>query len=94
MYNRTEYTGVPERILDSLDAYAKEGRPTGGFLDAVLRGDLYEAVARADSESMDALKMIVTYVNCQLPIGCWGSDERVKAWYAEKKVKHVAVGKP
>ena len=83
MYNRDDYTEVPERVLDSLDAHGQTGRPTGSFLHAVLTNDLFTAVGYADPTSMAALKKIVTYVNCQLPPGCRGSVEKVKQWRNE-----------
>jgi len=80
MFDRQHYDQVPSRFLDSLDAWAKTARPTGSFLRAVLENNLFEAVGRADSEAAEALRGIVTYVNCQLPGGCWGNKEVVEKW--------------
>ena len=82
MYNREHYQDVPERILNSLDGYAKRGETLGGFLSAVVENNLFQAIGHGDPESRAALKQIVTYVNCQLPPGCWGSKDKVKAWRA------------
>jgi hypothetical protein len=87
MYDRSSYGSVPARILDILDAYAEEGRQTGDFVGAVLENNLFEAVGHADCESMAALKMIVTYVHCQMPQGCWGSPEKVKTWREKKRAE-------
>lgn len=67
-------------IKDSLDLYAKHGCPTGGFLAAVLSNDLKDACARADSDNRHAIFDIVSYIYNNLPSGCWGSRERVRAW--------------
>lgn len=75
---------IPERILESLNAYAKEGRPTGGFLRAVLENNLSEAFGRADEENRKCLFEIVSYVYNELPIPCWGSPEKVKAWLSNE----------
>lgn len=85
MYNHTEYEQVPGHLLDALDAHAKEGQLTGDFLKSVLESDLQLAVAHADPQSMAVLKQLVTYVNCQLPIGCWGNKERVSEWKAKMR---------
>jgi hypothetical protein len=85
MYNRDEYGDVPGHLLDALDRYAKEGAHTGDFLKAVLENNLFKAVAHGDPVSMSAFKKIVIYINCQLPSGCWGSPEQVKAWKEKKR---------
>ena len=88
MYNRTEYEDlVPTRFLDGLDRWAKEGTPPGGFLMAVLKNDLCDAVGRADGEALMALRKIVTYANCQLPDACWGSKQAYEDWRNPEAVK-------
>ena len=79
MYDRTHYDMVRPEILDSLDRYAKEGIPTGGFLAAVLSNDLFEAVGRADHNNLPVLHDICTYIYWELPSSCHGSSDKVKA---------------
>lgn len=74
------YSRVRPDIISSLLEYALRGRPTGGFLRAVLSNNLRETIARADHENLAVLKEIVTFVYMELPEPCWGSDERVTAW--------------
>jgi len=74
------YAEIPDHILESLEMYAEERRPVGDFLKAVLSNDLYGAVGRADPICMACLKKIVTYINCKLPGGCWGSPQHYKDW--------------
>ncbi len=71
---------IPPRILASLQRYAREHTPTGGFLRAVLANDLTQAVGGADPESMAALPAIVAYVYMELPSACHGSAATVEAW--------------
>ena len=78
MYDRTHYDMVQPEILDSLDRYAKEGIPTGGFLLAVLSNDLFEAVGRADHNNLPVLHDICRYVFNELPSPCWGSSAAIK----------------
>ena len=68
--------------IDSLRAYADQGRPTGGFLQAVLSNDLMTAMASADESSRANLYDICRYVYNHLPMGCHGSPEIVTAWIA------------
>jgi len=75
---------IPERILESLKAYAETRRPTGGFLQAVLENNLSEAFGRADIENRKCIFEIVNYVYNELPAPCWGSPKKVKEWLADK----------
>ena len=85
MLNRNGYECVPAGLLDGIDRWVSQGTPPCGFLEAVLRNNLAEAVAYADIDSAKALKPLLMYLVNQCPRGCWGSDERLKAWAAEKR---------
>ena len=74
------YTKIPPNILEALNMWAIRGQRTSGFVEAVLRNDLYGAVAAADAESLAAIAPIMAYVCNRLPSGCWGSRERVDEW--------------
>ena len=80
MYDRTHYQNVSEETLDTLDNWAKYGLPPGGFVSAVLENDLADAVRRADSGNSAALVDIVRYLINELPMGCWGTYEKVASW--------------
>lgn len=80
MYDRTHYQDVPEYTLETLDNWAKHGLPPGGFVAAVLENDLADAVRRADQGNSAALVEIVRYLINELPMGCWGTYEKVAAW--------------
>lgn len=70
-------------LTDSLDRYANQRVPTGGFLRAVLENDLKESCARADDHNQRLIWEIVEYCWNELPATCWGSPERVAAWLEE-----------
>lgn len=80
MYNHENYTKVPPLTLKSIDRYARERIPPGGFLRAVLKNDLRMAVAKADNRNRKALWDIVRYCMNEIPSKCWGSPEVVKEW--------------
>ena len=80
MYDRTHYSTVPESTLDTLDNWAMHGLPPGGFVAAVLENDLADSVRRADPNNSAALPSIVRYLINELPMGCWGSFDKVAAW--------------
>lgn len=79
--------------IESLRAYADHGRPTGGFLEAVLSNDLMEAIERADESSLANLRAICSFVYNDLPMTCHGSREAVDAWlqrHAERRANEAA----
>jgi hypothetical protein len=70
----------PESVAESLVAYIEQGRPTGGFLYAVLTNDLYETFGRADHINRHCVFEIVSAIFNYAPANCWGSKEKVEAW--------------
>ena len=67
-----------EAIKESLDRYAKDRIPPGGFLKAVLENDLMSAIARADHMNRQRLPEICKYVFNELSSSIWGSREKVQ----------------
>lgn len=80
----------PDDVVESLDAYVQCRRPVGSFLRAVLENDLMESVGRADEYNLAALPHIVAYVYNRLPLGCWGSPEKVRDWLKPSVVTTTA----
>lgn len=71
---------VPETIRRSLLRYANEGTPVGGFLEAVLTGDLFRACRNADGVNVRAIPAIAAYVDSELPGGAYGSPKAYGEW--------------
>lgn len=78
---RPEYEGIGH-LADKLEAYARDGHATSGFLRAVLSNDLFGAVALADKQNRLILPQLVTFIYRELPAACWGAREKVQAWIA------------
>ena len=76
---------IPPDARRALDDYAAHGLQPGQCLRAVLAGDLFEAMSRADDETMLALPAIVTYSRSSLSTACWGSREIVARWSARPR---------
>lgn len=87
---------IPRAPKVGIDNYVDTGCPTGSFLYAVLSNDLFEAVARADSDNRLALASICEYIYNYTPNTCHGSPEKVAAWkkfHAEQPEEaHLAAG--
>ena len=77
----------PLDIQASILAYI-QGRPTGGFLQAVLENNLVEAVMAADAHNGPLLGPITAFVYHTVPHGHWGS-----ALAVSKYLKAMALAK-
>jgi hypothetical protein len=78
---------IPERTKYSIDLYVQEGIMPGGFLQAVLSNDLFEAFGRADEENTKAMKEIISYIYNKTPMSCWGNKHKIKAWIEQGGLK-------
>lgn len=74
---------IPLELKESLDRYVMHRVPTGNFLCAVLANNLMEAFGRADINNRYLLFDICSYVYNEIPVNCYGSEEKVNAWLKE-----------
>ena len=72
--------GVPRYTLECLERWSEDRLPPGGFISAVLRHDLFAAVAAGDPDNLDCLVEIVQVVYNYLPADCHGSREAMEEW--------------
>lgn len=72
---------IPPAVLHSLQSYVAYGHSVGHFLTAVLEDRLFDAVCRADENSLRGLRPLIHYIYNRLPSLCWGSPEARKAWH-------------
>ena len=80
---------IPDAIYFGLEDYAKEHRPTGGFLQAVLENDLRMASLRADVQSMKAFKALAMFLSNAvelIPMRSHGSPKAYASWIKEGKL--------
>ena len=71
---------IPEHLRDSLEDYIVRGWSPGGFLTAMLAGDLYRATMIADMASGPGMQNIAKWIMHEMPEESWGSYEIVEAW--------------
>lgn len=79
-----EKFGVPAPLCRSLINYVVYGTSPGGFLQAVLRNDLMEAVSRADAECLDSLFDLCAWLHCCAPSRCYGSEIKFHDWVSRR----------
>lgn len=65
-----EFAAIPENIKGGLARYVEHNIPPGGFLTAMIQGDLFEAVRRADPVSRDAIPLVAIWLDRNFPGLC------------------------
>jgi len=76
---------LPDNLRPGLRRYLVEGLPTGGFLQAVIAGDLYDAVQRADPFCAVRIADVVRFFVYFAPADSYGSREAYAAWVERGK---------
>lgn len=71
---------VPEHMRAGMVRYILLGILPGSFQLAVLEGDLFEAVRKADDTNRAALHDYAIFLFNYAPGGCFGSEDRVRTW--------------
>ncbi len=79
------YDCLPEHMRDGARLYIEKGIEPGGFLMSVLCNDLTGAVGRADGINQHAFVEWAMWLHNDIPMGAWGSLEKVEAWMEERR---------
>ena len=74
---------IPPHTRLSLVNYFMHGLHPGGFIEAVLTNDLHRCVAIADHANIEALQIIVQWIQSHAPLDSWGTREKIEAWCDE-----------
>lgn len=83
-YYNSPYFYVGVANVESLAAYASTRRRTGGFLEAMLEGNLYKAAQNADVHNQQRMFHIARHIIDTLPAESYGTPEKVKKWINRK----------
>jgi hypothetical protein len=81
---RERFPDLPRHTMDALTRYERDRVPPGGFLRALLEGNLFRAVNAADSENAEAFTEIARMVWRELRCSCYGTPAIVAAWLAPR----------
>jgi hypothetical protein len=82
-YERNEQY-IPSHTQESIENYLIRGYNPGGFVTAILTGDLFRAVAVADVANRHAIWHITKWITLYAPPGSWGSADTVRAWEEDR----------
>lgn len=72
--------GIPRTTWDGLTEYILQGRPIGGFLQALLSNDLTTTVKHADDLNAPRFRDYIAFLEAVAPATCWGTPEAVREW--------------
>lgn len=84
MITNDMYHLIPEHMRPGMISFAHHGVLPGGFMQAVLRNDLYDAAGRADSTNSMIMHIYASVLHNFLPKQSFGSHDAMVAW-AEKR---------
>ena len=71
---------IPLHCRHGVVEYILEGREVGGFLQSVIKNDLFEALARADAINLDSLHNYMIFFHNYAPKHCFGSPDAYARW--------------
>lgn len=74
------YDLIPAYMLPGLLRYIVCGIRPGSFMCAVLEGDLFAAVRKADDTNVNMLAGYTRFLMNWAPARCFGSADTVNAW--------------
>jgi len=75
-----ERIGIPNYMVEGVEAYIFGGRRPGDFLTAVLKNQLVEAATYADDTNRRLLFEYASMLWQVVPTRAWGSPKKVAAW--------------
>ena len=65
-----EFADIPENIKAGIVNYVEYNLPPGGFMTAMIQGNLFEAVRRADLASRRAIPLVALWLEQNCPGLC------------------------
>ena len=80
-----DYSLIPEHMRRGVEDYVENGLKPGDFLVSVLENNFVDSIARADSINKYRLYDWAKFLYEEMPIGSWGSKEKVEAWMKKKR---------
>lgn len=84
------YDRLPEHMRAGARRYIEKGARCGDFLTAVIRHDLFMALAHADPVNRLALDDWRLFFHNEAPSKCHGSPGKMNAWMAHRGLEGIA----
>jgi len=71
---------IPLVTFNGLERYVIKGIRPGGYLNAVICNNLFQALGQADQHNRHAIGTLATFINSKCPAACFGNPELVQDW--------------
>lgn len=84
------YCKVPQHLREAIYHYITEGRPVGGFLQAVISNNLIGATTRSHPDVKEHIGGIVLWFLSYAPTDSYGSQCAYDYWTNHKEFQEVA----
>lgn len=84
LYASMSDADIPTHLREGLIRYFRDQIRPGGFLEAVLKNNLREAVMRATTD-YSVLGRLVLWLNNAVPAPSWGSPQAVEWWLTRER---------
>jgi hypothetical protein len=81
------YDAIPEHTHDALIRYFVHGIEPGGFLTAMLAGQLFVAAFAADFTNKSQMRNVATWIVHHAPHNSYGTSDIVKKWCSDSTVR-------
>lgn len=92
LYETFQKWDVPRDYADPMANYLIYGYEPGGFFTSVLANDFFAAMSRSHpSNTIDALKCLVGWINDCMPAEAYGSYDVVADWTSYTFVKRRSI---
>lgn len=81
---------VPQHTQAAIVRFVEHGYMPGGFLTALLTNNLFLAVDTADRLNKAAIPEIVRWVFNNLPLGAYGTEDKMMDWCRKVQAEFAA----
>lgn len=85
---------IPPHMHEGITAYIASGRPTGGFLTALLHGDHARARQNADHTNRTNWQNWMRFFLKHVPSRAFGTPAKVAAWRKQGGLSGMPDGEP
>ena len=75
---------VPDHAQEAIENYLMLGFHPGGFMSAMLAGDLFTAARSGDQANGPSMQGIAKWIMHSAPHGSWGSYELIEKWVKDE----------
>ncbi len=79
---------IPKHMIPSLVRYMLWGIRPGEFLTALLQGNFFECLKKADDLNKHALYEYGSFLYRAAPPDCFGTPDKVRAWITQQGALH------